>query len=113
VLSAVAARIAVAVRPYDTLGRFGGEEFLVVLPKAGDEETREVLERIRLSVCDTPIEAEGELVRVALSAGGASGCGVPVEDLIRSADQALYRAKGSGRNQVAMAPSKRSRLRAV
>jgi diguanylate cyclase (GGDEF)-like protein/PAS domain S-box-containing protein len=113
VLTEVAARISAAIRPYDTLGRFGGEEFLIVLPRAKQVEAREVLERIRRAACDTPIEAEGYLITVSLSAGGASGRGAPTEELIRLADQALYRAKRSGRNRVSMAESSVARLRVV
>ena len=113
VLNAVAARIAVSIRPYDALGRFGGEEFIIVLPGSDRSETRMALERIRRAVCESPVQAEGRSIPVALSAGGASGRGAPATELIRAADQALYRAKRSGRNQTAMAENIASRLRAV
>jgi diguanylate cyclase (GGDEF)-like protein/PAS domain S-box-containing protein len=113
VLNAVAARLSMSIRPYDLLGRFGGEEFLVILPRADATEVRTVLERIRRAVCDSPIEADGRPVAVTLSAGGACARGTPADELIRAADQALYRAKRSGRNRVAMAEGIASRLRAV
>ena len=113
VLSEIAARISMSIRPYDTLGRFGGEEFIIVLPKSDLAETREVLERIRRAVCESPVEDEGHSIPVALSAGGASGRGAAADVLIRAADQALYRAKRNGRNQTAVAETALPRLRAV
>ncbi len=55
VLNAIAARLSTSIRPYDLLGRFGGEEFLVILPRADAAEVRLVLERIRRAVSDSPI----------------------------------------------------------
>jgi diguanylate cyclase (GGDEF)-like protein/PAS domain S-box-containing protein len=113
VLNDFAARLSMAIRPYDLLGRFGGEEFLVVLPRADETETRSVLDRIRRAVADSPFEADGHSIAVRLSAGGACGRGASADELIRAADQALYRAKRGGRNRVAMAEGLVSRLRAV
>jgi diguanylate cyclase (GGDEF)-like protein/PAS domain S-box-containing protein len=103
VLRAVAARLVQMVRPYDAVGRLGGEEFLVVMPETGPAEAERVLERLRVCICETPVEADGHEIRVAVSAGGASGTHLNADTLVRAADAALYRAKHSGRNRVAMA----------
>jgi diguanylate cyclase (GGDEF)-like protein/PAS domain S-box-containing protein len=113
VLKIITARISRSIRPYDLVGRFGGEEFLVVLPGADENGARVVLERLRRAVSDSPAKADGHLIPVTLSAGGASGRGVSTDELIRAADQALYRAKRNGRNQVVIAESKLLHLKAV
>jgi diguanylate cyclase (GGDEF)-like protein len=105
VLRQIAALIVEAVRPGDTVGRYGGEEFCVVLARATWVEATQVAERIREKVLTTPILHAGESLRLTLSIGVAD-C-MPgrdtVEDLIHDADQALFRAKGGGRNRVEMA----------
>ncbi len=89
-----------AMRAYDALGRFGGEEFLVVVPGADSDETEGVLERIRLAICSAPIVAEGNEVNVAVSIGGAVTRGGLIDGVLRAADDALYQAKSCGRNRV-------------
>ncbi len=91
-----------ALRPYDALGRFGGEEFLVVVPGADGDETEGVLERIRLAICKAPIVAEGNEINVAVSIGGAVTRGGLIDEVLRAADDALYHAKSRGRNRVVM-----------
>ncbi len=97
-------------RPYDWAGRWGGEEFLLVLPKANLEEAARVAERIRLSLENTPLVlADGREVSLRLSLGVSSTPGQPeggptVNQLLQQADEALYAAKMSGRNQVQMYP---------
>lgn len=103
VLQAVVERSIRGMRPYDAFGRFGGEEFLLVLPGAGPSEVQQILERVRQCVCGSPIEYAGQTVEVTVSVGGATRCGESVDALIRVADGALYQAKGRGRNQVVMA----------
>lgn len=105
VLQVVAALIREELRPGDHAGRWGGEEFLVVLPATSLEDAARVVERIRRSVERTEIVWEGHAVRVTLSAGVSaypettpSGAGA-----VPSADAALYRAKRAGRNVVALA----------
>lgn len=103
VLRVVATRLAQAVRPYDVVGRLGGEEFLVVMPETGAAEVHGVLERLRERVCETPIDADGEEIQVTVSIGGAGGDSASADVLVRDADRAVYRAKRSGRNRVVMA----------
>lgn len=103
VLREVVRRLTVAFRPYDGLGRIGGEEFLVLIPGAARENARAVLERARQVVCATPVDHADRQVDVTVSLGGTTTRGDEPEDqvLIR-ADEALYRAKELGRNRVEM-----------
>jgi two-component system chemotaxis response regulator CheY len=101
----VATSIASQVRPYDWVGRWGGEEFLVVLPDAGTDEALLVAERIRAGVAAAPMAlATGEQVKLTISAGVACASGrgtITLDILFHEADAALYAAKAAGRNRVA------------
>jgi diguanylate cyclase (GGDEF)-like protein len=103
-----AARIVLRnLRGIDIAGRFGGEEFAVVLPRASAAQANKVAERIRADVAREAITANGYTVAVTASLGVASfpDCGQKsVEDLVERADIALYRAKRSGKNRVECAP---------
>jgi diguanylate cyclase (GGDEF)-like protein len=85
----------------DTFGRFGGEEFALLLPCTPLEDAMMVAEKIRLTIGDTPVEVQGVEVPVTASVGGAAArVGVPNYDvLINEADAALYSAKRQGRNR--------------
>lgn len=101
VLREVVRRVAVALRPYDGLGRIGGEEFLLLIPGAAADDARVVLERLRQAVCATAIDHDGRQVDVTVSLGGTTTCGDEPEDrVLMRADDALYRAKELGRNRV-------------
>ncbi len=103
VLAAITARMRHLVRPYDTIGRFGGEEFLLVIPECGREDALLVAERLRAGIADKPIPHEGQLLTVTLSVGvaWADAAGkYSIDSLIADADAALYRAKETGRNRV-------------
>ena len=108
VLAEVAGRVSRAVRSYDKVGRFGGEEFLVVLPDCPAELLRRVAERIRARIAETPIVTETAGVNVTVSVGGAMAADAALESraLIRLADGALYRAKERGRNRTEFAPAR-------
>jgi diguanylate cyclase (GGDEF)-like protein len=105
VLREASRRIGAAVRSYDAVGRYGGEEFLILL--AGCEDSSDMLkqaERIRTSVAAGPVNTEEAIIPVTCSMGVASSGELgEVEQLLRAADAALYRAKRSGRNRVEMA----------
>ncbi|WP_018936260.1 diguanylate cyclase [Thioalkalivibrio sp. ALJ24] len=101
VLHAVADTLRDSLRPLDLSGRFGGEEFLVLLPGTHAEEAREIAERLRRAVAAMAIEHEGESVRVTVSIGVAISDGErDIDGLICKADNALYRAKSEGRDRV-------------
>ena len=102
VLREVAKRVSASVRLYDYVGRYGGEEFLIVLPGCGTEAARHA-ERIRAEASCEPISTGQEMITVTLSLGAAvssDGANNNVDALIRAADAALYRAKRAGRNRV-------------
>jgi two-component system, cell cycle response regulator len=102
VLRELAGRMESALRPYDSLGRFGGEEFLILVPGASHPELAEVLERVRAAVAASPVAiSQGTLV-VSVSLGGVMREGEAVDALIARADEALYAAKANGRDQVVM-----------
>jgi len=103
ILQQVADRIRSSVRTNDAVGRFGGEEFLVVLSNCPEKETCKLAERIRQNVSNTPIETDSEIVSVKLSIGITTiSETMSAENGIKQADIALYRAKRLGKNQVCM-----------
>lgn len=101
VLHEAARRISLSVRNYDTVGRYGGEEFLVIAPGTDGPGTLVLAERVRQAIEDPAVPTEGGSVRMTASCGVAiSDCDHPLkpDDLLRIADEALYRAKDRGRN---------------
>ena len=101
VLRIIASGIAAVVRPYDSVGRCGGEEFLIVAPGCDLAETWELAERVRCHVAKCSIIVGGESVQVSLSLGVATGeTSADIEKLLHAADTALYQAKHAGRNRV-------------
>ncbi len=106
VLRHVAARIASSLRSTDSAGRFGGEEFLCVLPGCGRDQGMTVAERMRRQIAACPIALERAAVEVTLSCGLADLRGLALQDsraLLAAADDALYRAKSEGRDRVVAA----------
>ncbi len=104
VLREFARRLAGQVRVGDIPGRWGGEEFLVLLPRTDLAGARLVGERIRLATSATPMDAAGVPVPVTVSGGCAVGPVASVEDLISTADALLYRAKAAGRDRIESTP---------
>jgi diguanylate cyclase len=91
-----------------TISRFGGEEFLVVLPDTGAVGARRVAERIRAAVAAAPMKTAEGPIPVTVSIGVAEHQkGEPVRDLLERADRAMYAAKSGGRNRVAGAAQDR------
>jgi two-component system, cell cycle response regulator len=102
VLRETAQRMRAVVREYDFLGRYGGEEFLFVLPGCNEVTAREAAERVRLHVSDGLVNAGNARLPVTLSLGlsWTGAVGDESGPLINAADEALYRAKAAGRNRV-------------
>jgi diguanylate cyclase (GGDEF)-like protein len=103
VLRELVVRAGSVLRQYDVLGRYGGEEFLIVAPHIDLARASEVFERVREAVAGQPFAVGEGLLWSTVSIGGATMVGdEPVDELIARADKALYRAKGQGRNRVEM-----------
>jgi diguanylate cyclase (GGDEF)-like protein len=107
VLKAVADTITASVRAQDTVGRFGGEEFLVLLPGADEDNSRAIADRVRTAISDLdltltvagrphPVDGLSVSIGVAVYPGAGTG----VDRLVQAADAAMYRAKSNGRNRV-------------
>lgn len=103
VLITVAERLQHSVRPYDIVGRYGGEEFMVLLPDTNFEQNVIVANRICELIRNTPFELEGDFIPVTVSLGVAcfNKADRTLGDLIKRADEGLYKAKSDGRNRVA------------
>lgn len=104
VLKEVAARILASMRTPDRVGRYGGEEFIIILANADTTTTLAIGERIRQRIAGTPISAQGLRINITMSLGVAVMKDTDSADtLIRRADEALYNAKGAGRNRLILA----------
>jgi diguanylate cyclase (GGDEF)-like protein len=104
VLRAVGLAVRAAIRPSDMVARIGGEEFLVLLPDATDDDARVVAERLRAAL--RTLDFVGPDVRVTASFGVAhmQESDLDAEQLLQRADRALYGAKATGRDGVVVAP---------
>jgi diguanylate cyclase (GGDEF)-like protein len=104
-LCAVIGQIQKELRMSDVIGRYGGEEFVVILSSADAKGGHAIAQRIRERVAELEVEGYGPLIRLTCSIGVAASdaLGVWGEDLIASADAAVYVAKNAGRNQVHVA----------
>ncbi|HKA15784.1 MAG TPA: diguanylate cyclase [Myxococcota bacterium] len=99
-LRTVCERVQRILRRTDEFGRYGGDEFLVVLPDISQSEATEIARRICESLASQPIECGGMALRITASVGVATAAGARSsrEDLIKRADRALFRAKDAGGN---------------
>ncbi|GAA4558137.1 GGDEF domain-containing protein [Planotetraspora kaengkrachanensis] len=104
VLIEVAATLRSQLREYDVVGRFGGEEFVVLLPRADLTEARRIAERLRTRVGRMAVAADHVMVSVTVSAGVAimNTHGEDLIELLAAADLALYRAKALGRDRICL-----------
>jgi two-component system cell cycle response regulator len=102
VLRETSKRMRDSVRSYDTVGRYGGEEFLIVVPGCGMKEIVDLAERLRACVAKEPIRAGQDDIATTISLGVAIRDNElkDSEALLRAADEALYSAKHAGRNRV-------------
>jgi diguanylate cyclase (GGDEF)-like protein len=102
-LREIARRMQASLRPYDFIGRYGGEEFLVLVPGCDPHTVCEVANRVRLGVGQYPIFARENEIAVTLSIGVNTAWPASVEqrdELLQRADEALYLAKENGRNRI-------------
>jgi two-component system cell cycle response regulator len=100
VLRILAGRLREAIRVEDVPGRWGGEEFLVLLPATGREGVGSAGERVRRGVATDPFQLTTSELPVTVSVGAAAGVDDGWEGLVRRADAAMYAAKEAGRNRV-------------
>jgi diguanylate cyclase (GGDEF)-like protein len=111
VLRKIAATMADVLREYDLAGRFGGEEFVVLLPQTRAPDALRIAERLRAHIARLPIAGPGgEPISVTVSLGVAAldaGSSRELHELVAAADAALYRSKASGRDQVQMISTSR------
>ncbi len=104
VLREVSRRMRTTIRSYDAIGRYGGEEFLIVTPGCDVTTALKLAERVRSCVSREPIDVAGGTFSATLSLGvAASSEAGDADQLVRDADAALYRAKNAGRNRVELA----------
>ena len=106
VLRQTAVRMLSMVRDYDYVGRYGGEEFLIVLPGSDMEGATVLAERLCLSISSQSMDIPEGMIPVTISLGVANNCKEKKSDtdsLVHAADLALYRAKEKGRNRVEIA----------
>jgi diguanylate cyclase (GGDEF)-like protein len=106
VLREITKRMQSDVRPYDAVGRYGGEEFLVLLPGCNREVTMSTAERIRKIICVAPIETATGSLKMTTSIGAVATGDWPQNSpsqILQMADSALYRAKEEGRDRTVVA----------
>jgi len=107
VLRQMAGRLLESAGPDAAVGRYGGEEFLIVMPRCGSAELRDRAERMREAVACRPFFAEGGPLSLSISVGAAAvdrwEAGYALEPLLKTVDSALYLAKSTGRNRVVFA----------
>ncbi|MFZ5627429.1 MAG: diguanylate cyclase [Bacillota bacterium] len=110
VLRQVADLLRASTRKADILGRYGGEEFIIICPSTSGSAASQLAERMRQKLAEVQVDAQGEKLLLSASFGVADLVGVPspgdyktmANELVNRADMALYRAKAEGRNRVVM-----------
>jgi diguanylate cyclase (GGDEF)-like protein len=102
VLVRLAQTVTQYLRKVDCFGRFGGEEFLIFLPETSEPQGIKVAERIRYKIAKTPIDLQGQTIKITVSIGVATyrPHDENLDTMLKRADRALYEAKNCGRNKV-------------
>ena len=116
VLLETASRMRAAIRAYDYVGRYGGEEFLFVLPGVDGTTGRSIAERVRKRIGEVPLRCgltTPLCVTVSLGVAWTGASGREPETLVAAADAALYRAKANGRNRVEVETASASGVKAT
>ncbi len=101
VLSEVAFRLKHSLRPYDKIGRYGGDEMLIVLPNCDNSNVITIMERLRKVICTKKVKTTAGNLDVTISLGGATSQNfkeISLEELLEGSDNSLYLAKRHGRN---------------
>jgi diguanylate cyclase (GGDEF)-like protein len=99
----VAETLSKNLRSFDSLCRWGGEEFLGIISRVDADQLRSVAEKLRGLVESASLMTEKGNVQVTISIGGAlAGLGESIETVIERADSLLYRSKDAGRNRISM-----------
>jgi two-component system cell cycle response regulator len=109
VLREAARRMQNSIRQYDSIGRYGGEEFLILFPGCGESEAYAQADRLRKQLAQAEMSVNDTSLRVTASFGVTTALPGEIwteEALIRKADEALYMAKKSGRNRVEILTSR-------
>jgi diguanylate cyclase (GGDEF)-like protein len=103
ILSQVAQTLTEQLRTVDVLARYGGDEFIILLPQTNAQQARPLAERIRIGIENLRMEIENTTLSVTLSIGIAELQNDPsdenIEETVKHADKALYQAKQAGRNR--------------
>jgi diguanylate cyclase (GGDEF)-like protein len=108
VLVEVSNRLKSAIRPYDRIGRYGGDEIFVVLPNCGNKEARTIARRLYESVANTKIPTEAGSLKINISIGCVTNEKFPQVtkmELIQASDNALLLAKKKGRDRIILSKS--------
>ena len=101
ILKEVATRLVTHMRAVDLVSRYGGEEFMIAMPKTSESEALIAADRVRSLIAGTPIYVDGQALQITTSAGVAEvEKGEELRDVFKRADNALYKAKQAGRNKV-------------
>ena len=100
VLREIVRRAKLLLRPFDVIGRLGGEEFLIILPKTGELDVEAVLDRLRSAMAAEPFSHAGQMLEITVSLGGATGREESAGELLAEAARTLAEAKASGRDRV-------------
>jgi diguanylate cyclase (GGDEF)-like protein len=106
VLKEFAATIADNIRDVDQLGRFGGEEFILIMPESNRKVAAAISERLRQAIEKMILNLDGNITGITVSIGIAGRWNdenISIDSLIKYADKALYAAKQNGRNRVEIA----------
>jgi two-component system cell cycle response regulator len=106
VLKEIARRILAAVRSYDFVGRYGGEEFLIILNNCDDPSSMMRAEEVRRAIAIAPVPTDQGPMPVTMSLGVLSSRDwglLQVNEILHEVDTALYEAKGAGRNCIKLA----------
>ncbi len=102
ILKQIGYQLKISLRETDLVGRYGGEEFIIILPNTGDEEAVVVSEKIRKNIESSISINEDEPITLSLGVSTYPDHGLNEEELIEKADQALYHSKNSGRNRTTL-----------